>query len=79
MTMIKLGKRIAMIATLLALLCIAPIALYNVFGSADGNPIGLGLLMVIGMPLFSLAAVIGLGIWTVGEIRQAKHQHHNQR
>jgi hypothetical protein len=77
--MIKLGKRIAIIAMLLALLCIAPIALYSAFGSEDGNPIGLGLLMVIGMPFFSSISVIGLGIWTVGEIRQARNQKNNSR
>ncbi|MCK9504295.1 MAG: hypothetical protein M0Q95_08930 [Porticoccaceae bacterium] len=75
--MIKLGKRIAIIAMLLALLCIAPIALYIAFGPEDGNPIGLGLLMVIGMPFFSSISVIGLGIWAVGEIRLGKNQRNS--
>ncbi|MDQ2701516.1 MAG: hypothetical protein M3Y70_01605 [Pseudomonadota bacterium] len=37
-----------------------PIALYTMLGPADGNPIGLGLLMVVLVPVGFLLAGIGL-------------------
>ena len=39
---------------------LAPLLLYIVFGPADGNPIGLGLLMVAGVPTGLILLVIGL-------------------
>lgn len=37
-----------------------PIGLYTLFGPADGNPIGLGLLMVVLVPVGFLLAGIGV-------------------
>jgi hypothetical protein len=37
-----------------------PILLYALLGPSDGNPIGLGLLMVVAVPAGGLMAVIGL-------------------
>ena len=39
---------------------LAPLLLYMIFGPKDGNPIGLGLLMVFGVPLGLLILIIGL-------------------
>jgi hypothetical protein len=39
---------------------LAPLLLYVIFGPKDGNPIGLGLLMVFGVPLGLLVLIIGL-------------------
>lgn len=39
---------------------VAPLLLYVTFGPKDGNPIGLGLLMVFGVPIGVLLLVIGL-------------------
>ena len=37
-----------------------PLQLYILFGPADGNPIGLGLLAVVAVPLGALVVAIGL-------------------
>ena len=39
---------------------VAPLLLYIIFGPADGNPIGLGLLMFLGVPTGLILTVIGL-------------------
>jgi hypothetical protein len=39
---------------------LAPLLLYVVFGPKDGNPIGLGLLMVFGCPIGLLMLFVGL-------------------
>jgi hypothetical protein len=65
----KVGKRLTITFAVLAVLCVAPISLYGVFGPEDGNPLGLGLLMVFGTPVFTIAAVIAAIIWVSGFIR----------
>lgn len=44
----------------------APLLLYAVFGPADGNPIGLGLLFVLGMLLAHAGVAIGV-LWLIVE------------
>jgi hypothetical protein len=39
---------------------VLPLLLYVAFGPADGNPIGLGLLMVATVPFAALGAAIGI-------------------
>jgi len=39
---------------------VLPLLLYVIFGPKDGNPIGLGLLMVFGVPVGVLLLVSGL-------------------
>ena len=58
-----------MISFLLALLCLLPMGLYQLFGPENGNPVGLGLIMVLGFPFFSLLSVIGMLVWGYAEIR----------
>ena len=45
---------------LLMLLGAAPLLLYTMFGPADGNPIGLGMLMAVAVPIGFLLLGIGL-------------------
>jgi hypothetical protein len=45
---------------LVMLLGAAPLLLYALLGPADGNPIGLGLLMVVAVPIGFLLLGIGL-------------------
>ena len=58
--MAKLGKWVTIISAILMALCVAPIMLYAAFGPDDGNPVGLGLLMVFGTPVFGAATIIGV-------------------
>jgi len=53
MTFIKAGA-------LVMLLGAAPLLLYTLLGPADGNPIGLGILMVVAVPIGFLLLGIGL-------------------
>jgi hypothetical protein len=48
------------IGVVVAAASMAPLLLYVMFVPKDGNPIGLGLLMVFGVPLGLLLLVIGL-------------------
>jgi len=41
---------------------LAPLLLYIAFGPADGNPIGLGLLMFFGVPAGAILAFIGFAL-----------------
>ena len=47
-----------------------PIGLYTVFGPADGNPIGLGLLMVALVPLGFLLMGIGVLRFLIAWLQQ---------
>ena len=42
------ARRIALLGIAVFALCVTPLLLYILFGPADGNPVGLGLLMVAG-------------------------------
>lgn len=59
------GLRILLGSVLLGVLCVAPLLLYIAFGPADGNPIGLGLLAVLGAPAGTIGAGIGLIVMLV--------------
>lgn len=72
----KLGKWMTIVSALLVALSIAPIMLYAAFGPADGNPIGLGLLMVFGTYVFGSALLIGAIIWVIGIARAASLRRH---
>lgn len=45
---------------LVSVLGAAPLLLYTLLGPADGNPIGLGLLLVVAVPVGALLLGIGL-------------------
>ncbi len=55
-----LGIKIIALSLLLVLVSAAPIMLYIVFGPADGNPIGLGLLFAVGALVGHLGFLVGL-------------------
>lgn len=54
------GHRIMVVGLCLGFLCWLPLLLYIVFGPRDGNPIGLGLLAMLGMPIAIIGASIGV-------------------
>jgi hypothetical protein len=64
--MAKIGKWMTLISVVMLVLSVAPIMLYAEFGPADGNPVGLGLLMVFGGSLFGSTLAVGIAIWMVG-------------
>jgi hypothetical protein len=47
-----------------------PILLYAMFGPADGNPIGLGLLMAVLVPIGFLLFGIGLLKWLFARLQR---------
>jgi len=64
--MARVSKWMVLVSAVLLAFSVAPIMLYAAFGPADGNPVGLGLLMVFGGVLFSSTLAIGVATWMVG-------------
>jgi len=54
------GLKILLVSTALGFACVLPLLLYMAFGPADGNPIGLGLLAVVAVPIAGIGAAVGL-------------------
>ncbi len=54
------GGKIIAVSLLVALLLLAPLLLYLMFGPADGNPIGLGLLALLGQLIGFVGCLVGL-------------------
>lgn len=54
------GPRILLTSLVIGACGVAPLLLYIGFGPADGNPIGLGLLAMIAIPLAAAGLLIGL-------------------
>jgi hypothetical protein len=54
------GARIALAGLILGAAGVLPLLLYGVFGPADGNPIGLGLLAVVSVPIAGGVTLMGL-------------------
>jgi hypothetical protein len=54
------GARIALGSLALGAGAVLPLALYVVFGPKDGNPIGLGLLAVAGVPIAAVGVLVGV-------------------
>lgn len=54
------GKQLIMTSAALGGAGILPLLLYVAFGPADGNPLGLGLLAVVVLPLACVGVVAGL-------------------
>lgn len=61
------GLRIVAISLALGLIGVLPLLLYIAVGPKDGNPIGLGLLAVLAIPIATIGALVGL-IWLVVEV-----------
>lgn len=53
------GGRIILWSFAFGVTCILPLLLYILLGPEDGNPIGLGLLAVFGIPLALFGMLIG--------------------
>lgn len=54
------GQRIVLVSFLVGLLGCGPLLLYIAFGPEDGNPIGLGLLMMVSGPAAAIGMLVGL-------------------
>ena len=54
------GLRIVAISLGLGLVGVLPLLAYVAFGPKDGNPIGLGLLAVVAVPIETIGVVVGL-------------------
>lgn len=54
------GPRILACSLAFGVAGVAPLLLYIAFGPADGNPIGLGLLAVLAVPVGAVGAGVGL-------------------
>lgn len=54
------GLKMLLVSTALGFTCALPLGLYIAFGPADGNPIGLGLLAVVAVPVAGIGAAVGL-------------------
>ena len=56
-------SRFLLVGVTIAIAACLPLQLYIIFGPADGNPIGLGLLMVMGI-------MLGMGVVAIGVIKR---------
>jgi hypothetical protein len=54
------GLRALKIAFAVAVVTIGPLLAYMAFGPADGNPIGLGLLAAVGVPVSGVLLLVAL-------------------
>ncbi|MGE0407357.1 MAG: hypothetical protein AB7O65_13760 [Candidatus Korobacteraceae bacterium] len=54
------GRTIIILSLLVGAVGVAPLLLYIAFGPKDGNPIGLGLLAMLALPLAGVGLVAGL-------------------
>ena len=54
------GLRIVAISLALGLIGVLPLLLYIALGPKDGNPIGLGLLAVLTVPVATIGVLVGL-------------------
>jgi hypothetical protein len=61
--------RLLMLGMLTGALMIGPLLLYIAFGPADGNPIGLGLLAMLGVLVSGVLIVVGVVQWLLARGR----------
>ncbi len=54
------GLRIVAVSLGLGLIGVLPLLAYIAFGPKDGNPIGLGLLAVLAVPIATIGVLVGL-------------------
>lgn len=54
------GARTVRLSLIFGAITVAPILIYSTVGPADGNPIGLGLLAVFGLPVAALGVLVGV-------------------
>jgi hypothetical protein len=54
------GRKILTISLIAGMIGIAPLLLYVAFGPSDGNPVGLGLLAALAVPIAGIGILVGL-------------------
>lgn len=64
------GLKIAAMSFIGGLCGVTPLLLYIAFGPADGNPIGLGLLAVLAIPVATVGIIVGSIKWLVETLTQ---------
>ena len=67
-----MGKKLTFIGFILAVLSLLPYGLYHLVNNEDELSLALGMITLVGFPLFSLLCFFGMITWTVSEIRAAK-------
>jgi hypothetical protein len=65
-----LGLKVIAVTLGITALTWLPLLLYIVFGPADGNPIGLGLLAMLGMAIAYVGVPIGALMVLIGHLRR---------
>ena len=70
---IGLGQKILLMSALLGLCGVAPLMLYVLLGPANGNPVGLGLLAMVAVPVSMAGIVIGAVTLAVQWARRIRH------
>jgi hypothetical protein len=68
----QLGPRILVTSFAVGVLGVAPLLLYMLFGPADGNPIGLGLLAVVAAPISVGGMALGAIVMAVRYLSRGK-------
>ena len=63
------GAKILRNSLVIGLVGAAPLLLYVLLGPADGNPIGLGLLAIVAVPIAIVGGVIGALIMMVERLK----------
>jgi hypothetical protein len=66
------GAKILLVSLAIGIAGVAPLLLYIAFGPRDGNPIGLGLLAVVAVPVAGIGIVLGAIKLIVERIAQAR-------
>lgn len=66
------GRRILIASFAVGVVGVGPLLLYMLFGPADGNPIGLGLLAVLAAPISVGGMVLGAIVMVVRRLFPAK-------
>lgn len=72
-----MGKKLTFIGFLLALLCLLPYGIYQFFNDEDSLSLTLGMITLIGFPLFSLLSFVGMMLWLVAELRKPSGRKDN--
>lgn len=66
------GLRIVAVSLGLGLGGVLPLLAYVALGPADGNPIGLGLLAVVSVPIATIGVLVGLVVLVVELLRERR-------
>lgn len=66
------GLKTALVGLAIGMLCWMPLLLYVPFGPPEGNPVGLGLLAMVGTLIGVFAIGVGLLWWVFGMLMRPR-------